>query len=74
MTPTETRGFVDRIEGDKAVLLLGEEEQYQVVIPKALLPEGAGEGSVLSIIILEEPEKTAEATGMVSKLIRKLTG
>lgn len=64
--------FVDRIEGDKAVLLIGENEEHSVVIPAEYLPEGAGSGSVLSIELRYEPELTAQAKDQVSDLIRRL--
>jgi hypothetical protein len=69
----EFRAFVDRIEGDKAVLLIGEHEQWSVVLPKELLPEDAGEGSVLTITIQFDRKRTAEATEQASRLLDKLT-
>lgn len=42
------RAVVDRIEGDLAVLLVGDEET-QVVIPLRLLPEGTRESSILRL-------------------------
>ena len=70
----EFRGFVDRIEGDKAVLLVGEHEEWPVILPRELLPDGAGEGSVLRITIEFDSEQSAEAADQVSELIDKLTG
>ena len=70
----EFRGFVDRIEGDKAVLLVGGHEEWSVILPKEILPDGAGEGSVLRITIEFDSEQTAEAAEQVSELIDKLTG
>ncbi|HUV05326.1 MAG TPA: DUF3006 domain-containing protein [Armatimonadota bacterium] len=69
----ELRGFVDRIEGDKAVVLVGEHEQWTLVVAKDLLPEGAGEGSVLRITIRCDAKQTAEAAQQVSESIDKLT-
>jgi hypothetical protein len=42
------KAVVDRIEGDTAVLLIGEEET-RLDIPLRLLPEGTREGSHLTI-------------------------
>jgi hypothetical protein len=64
--------FVDRIEGDKAVLLVGENEEHTIVIPAEYLPEGAGSGSVLTVDLRYEPELTAQARDEVSDLIKRL--
>lgn len=42
------KAVIDRLEGDYGILLFGEDE-IKVDIPKALLPEGAKEGSWLII-------------------------
>lgn len=42
--------YLDRFEGDLAVLLLGE-EMKKVNFPKRFLPEGVGEGDYLKIDI-----------------------
>lgn len=42
------KAVIDRFEGEYAVVLFGEDE-IKVDIPKALLPEGAKEGSWLNI-------------------------
>lgn len=64
--------FVDRIEGGKAVLLAGENEDQTMVIPAEYLPDGAGSGSVLTIDLRYEPELTAQARNEVSDLIERL--
>lgn len=73
MSTRRVRAFVDRFEGNKAVLLLGEKGVEVVTLPRSLLPPEAGEGTVLTVSIRVEPEKTAEASQRVSKLIRELT-
>lgn len=70
----EFRAFVDRIEGDKAVLLVGDKQEATVIFPAAYLPDGVGEGAVLTIIVRYEPELTAEASEQVAGLIRRLSG
>ena len=72
MTLKEVRAFVDRIEGDKAVLLVGENEEDTVIVPARYLPDDAVAGSVITIGIRYEPDLTAHATNEVEKLIRKL--
>ena len=73
MITKEFRAFVDRVEGDKAVLLVGEKEEHTVVLPAEYLPEGVGEGAVLTLIVRYEPELTAEASEETRRLIRKLS-
>ena len=64
--------FVDRIEGGKAVLLTGENEEQTMVIPAEYLPDGAGSGSVVTIDLHYDPELTAQARNEVSDLIERL--
>lgn len=72
MTLKELRAFVDRIEGDKAVLLVGENQEDTVVVPARYLPDEAVAGSVITIGIRYEPGLTADAKDEVEKLIRGL--
>ncbi len=67
------RALIDRIETDKGVLLLGEEEREAVDFPVGFLPEGSKEGDVLSIKIKLESRKTREAKQKVAEMIKKLT-
>ncbi|MFA6665964.1 MAG: DUF3006 domain-containing protein [Armatimonadota bacterium] len=64
--------FVDRLEGEMAVLLLCK-NTHEMIIPKKYLPEGAGEGSVITAILKLEPELTAKAHKDVCSLITHLT-
>ncbi|NMB45274.1 MAG: DUF3006 domain-containing protein [Firmicutes bacterium] len=65
---------VDRIEGDKAVLLLpitgGE---IPVPWPVSLLPSGVSEGSKLNFTLSIDRDAEAEARQRVADLLRKLT-
>lgn len=67
------RAFVDRLEGDKAVLLVGDDESTSVVIPIALLPEDAGAGSALTVSIRYEPKLTEDTRSTVADMIKRLT-
>lgn len=65
---------VDRIEGEKAVLLLPVEKgEVSVAWPVELLPSGAREGSKLIISLQEDPEREREARQRVAGLLDKLT-
>lgn len=58
------RAYLDRIEDDIGVLLLGEEEERTVHFPLAFLPKNVKEGTVLRLSIApdhEDEEKTARA-------------
>ena len=52
--------YLDRFEGDLAVLLLGG-EMTKVNFPKRFLPEGVGEGDYLKIDIAYDREATEKA-------------
>ena len=68
------KAVVDRIEGDTAVLLIGEEET-RLDIPLRLLPEGTREGSHLTIAFEldkdSEEKKRQEISSLLDKLSRK---
>ncbi len=68
------KGLVDRFEGVRAVLLLGEEEREAVEIPKEFLPEGVKEGDILTFKIKIESRRTKEAKEKAADLIEKLRG
>ena len=69
MAELRLRAFLDRFEGDFAVLLLGDEGE-QVVWPAKLLPEGAVEGSVLCVTLDADVTKAAEED--INSLIDRL--
>ncbi len=64
------KGVIDRIEGDKAVILVsGGGEMY---LPVAKLPGGAGEGSVLGFDITIDRKAEEERKKKVQDLQRRL--
>ena len=62
--------YLDRFEGNLAVLLLGEEEK-KVNFPRSFLPEGTEEGEYLKIEIRRDEEKTAEAEAEALSLLQE---
>ena len=66
------RAFVDRIEGGKAVLLIGDREQYRMTLPVEFLPNGAGAGAILTVNLGYEPKMTAEAYAESQRLLERL--
>lgn len=64
-------GVIDRIEGDKAVVLVkGGGEMY---LPLATLPDGINEGTVLQFNITVDKEKEEERKQKVLDLQKRLT-
>ena len=64
--------YIDRIEGETAVLLLGDEEKDRLNLPKRYLPEGAGEGQALVITIGVDAAGTEAARAETQSLIADL--
>lgn len=64
---------IDRFEGDKAVILLGDEEK-QVNFPAKYLPEDLTEGDYITIDIAYDEEVTKAAQEEADALLKKLEG
>ena len=72
MSTVRIRAFVDRFEGDRAVLLLGDEESEAVVWPRAFLPPDAAEGAVLEVSMEVDAEGSADASQTIRRLLNDL--
>ncbi|RQW79514.1 MAG: DUF3006 domain-containing protein [Methanothrix sp.] len=66
------RAVIDRVEGEFAVLLMGEKGEIRVNFPLSLLPEGCKESDVLSIAIERDAQATDNAKERTSSLMEKL--
>lgn len=64
------KAVIDRFEGSKTVLLVGEQE-VGVNWPKELLPE-AKEGDILAIEITVDVEATQQAKAEIDALFEKI--
>jgi len=64
--------FLDRIEGNTALLISREDESRQFNIPLSLLPPESREGDLFSIRIERDGKATEAAKERVSGLIEKL--
>lgn len=64
---------IDRFEGEKAVLLVGEAEK-EAVFPKSELPEEAAEGDYLKIDITIDHAATEAAMQEAAELLKELKG
>lgn len=67
----KVKAVVDRFEDDKAVLLLGNEEN-QAVWPRAFLPEKTAEGSILMVTLAVDATATQLARGQAEDLLRQV--
>lgn len=66
------RVYLDRIEGDRAVLLCGKDGREKLSVPARLLPAGSQEGDALDLALTAAPEDhTKEA---VQDLMGELFG
>lgn len=61
--------YIDRFEGDIAVLLLGD-DMKKVNFPKSYLPDGVGEGDYLKIDIAYDATATEEAEREALELMK----
>ena len=71
MSESIVKAFVDRIEGDMAVLLVGD-EMDEINIPKRLLPPDAVEGSSLTLRFETNQESAAQRKRRIARLIEEL--
>ncbi|MDO8684321.1 MAG: DUF3006 domain-containing protein [Armatimonadota bacterium] len=71
MSKSDVKAFVDRIEGDIAVLLVGD-EHYEVNLPKHFLPPETVEGCVLIWHFQLDEEAASGAKESISRLIEQL--
>lgn len=65
----EIRTFLDRIEGDKAVLL--DEDEREAVVPAAWIP-GAHEGQAVTLHVEDDPEREEAALAEAEALLADL--
>ena len=73
------KAVVDRFEGDKAVILVGEEEE-QLVVDRGKLPPGTREGDWLKADVQDDvllsadldPEETARAGARIAEKLAAL--
>lgn len=72
MSVVRVRAFVDRFEGDKAVLILGDDESQAVIWPRSLLPSDARQGDALAVTIEVDAEETADRSREIRRLLSDL--
>lgn len=65
------QAVVDQIQGDKAVLLLGNEE-IPLVLPLKYLPRGVEESTILQLAFAIDQKKTERTLGAMAARIARL--
>jgi len=65
------QGVIDRFEGSKAVLLLGDDE-VQVIWPRNILPSEVKEGDILQINLEVDYEATESAKEEAKRLLEQV--
>ncbi len=65
------KAVIDRFEGPKAILLVGDEE-IQVVWPRETLPDGSGEGDILILDLMVDKAATRQARSEADNLLKQL--
>lgn len=68
---TAVRVVVDRIEGNKAVLLVGSEEAL-LIVSVSELPEGATEGTIMTLRFEIDEQATQRTKEQIAKRIEAL--
>lgn len=71
-TSREVTGYLDRFEGDLAVLLLGEEGDHRVNFPRALLPTDAREGVIVRLTLAVDAQATEKGAATNQSLMDEL--
>ena len=71
--PGGVTAVVDRVEGNLAVISLGEDEEVEIELPLKYLPAGTVEGDHLRIRFEPAPESKERARKRVEELKEELT-
>jgi hypothetical protein len=66
------RAAIDRFEGNKAVLLCGDDEEFSAIFPRKYLPKNVEEGAILDIKITYDEPATKKALAEAQALLAEL--
>lgn len=64
--------FVDRLEGNLAVLVTGDDDKVSFNLPRKYLPDDVREGDYLKLSFQTDPEKTEALRAQVVQLQEEL--
>jgi hypothetical protein len=65
---------IDRIEGEKAVVVLYDDDAVRFNLPASLLPEGVKGGDHLRMTLAADKESRAAEKKKIDDLLKDLTG
>ena len=71
---TSWKVFIDRIEGDLAVIVFQDDDSVKFNLPVKYLPEGAKDGDHLQVAFVRDKESRESAKKKVADLLAELTG
>jgi hypothetical protein len=66
------RATIDRIENDTAVLILHSGSHKPVVFPSALLPDGCGEGDIVTLTFERDPGETRKERDGIEEQVERI--
>lgn len=72
MPEKTTPAFLDRFEGEFAVLLLGEDGDIALDVPRGLLPDGVREGIAMRLTLAVDEDATTAGKQEVADLMAGL--
>ena len=70
---TTLKIYIDRVEGDLAVIALTEDDCVRFNLPLRYLPEGAREGDHFQLTLGRDNESRDESKSRIEQLLRSLT-
>ena len=73
MSKSSIKVFIDRVEGDLAVIVLYDDDKVKFNLPVKYLPEAIGEGDYLQLTFTVDKESHEEEKQKIDNLLKKLT-
>ena len=74
MSKSSIKVFIDRIEGDLAVVVLYDDDSVKFNLPRKYLPEGISEGDYLQLTFAVDKASHDEEKQKIDDLLKKLKG
>jgi hypothetical protein len=74
MSKSSIKVFIDRIEGDLAVLVLYDDDSVKFNLPRKYLPGGISEGGYLQLTFAIDKASQEEEKQKIDGLLKKLAG
>lgn len=74
MSKSSIKAFIDRTEGDLAVIILYDDDKVKFNFPLKYLPEGISEGDHLQLTFTVDKESGEAERQKIDSLLNKLKG